>query len=620
VGLRSLLHSTVALVTLVVLVGLAFVQTCQLDRIERRLNALEGAPIRAASALPHGTAPDDRALLADPTNLLEPFGRPYVRAATVARGGTLRVEMPADPKGMSPYLASGADVVELDRYLNNRLAVRIPGDYDNYAPDLAVHVSSPDDGFTYRIRLRPGVLWNKPAVEGPRYAWLEGPHPLTSDDFIFVLDMMRNTQITGRISSYRTYFEALESYRAIDALTFEVKFKEKLATNLLSVLDLSPSPRWLFMFDEDGKPIEPAQLNTHWYLSKGIGTGPYRFVSWTPGTMIELARNEAYWGEPPAFDKVLMRIVKDPAAWPRLLKIGDLDLIRLQPEQYRAEVLEAKGPILGEPRIKQARGTEMGYLFVAWNQARPFFADEKVRQAMTLALDRQGIVDKVFYGLGRVTTGPFPQESPCYDRSIEPWPYDLVAAAKKLDEAGWIDGDGDGIRDKVIHGNRVPFAFDLMVYGSLAEWTTFASVYKEALALIGVRMKPVAIEWSAMLKRLDERDFDAHTGAWVQSWEIDLNQIWHSSEADRPKSSNRIGYRDEASDKIIEALRRELDPAKRVELCHAFHARVHQQQPYTFLYQRDRAYLYWDYLNTPEISVIHPNRDLRYLSFREPRP
>ncbi len=616
--MRSFLQSTFAAIALVLLLVLAVVHTCQLDRIERRLleeRAASPSPSTSASASPSAD------VVFDPSNLLRPMGRPYVRATTVVRGGTLRVEMPADPRGMSPYFASGADVVELDRYLNNRLAVRIPGDLDHYAPDLAVHVSTPDDGLTYRVRLRAGVKWSAPAADGPRHAWLAGPHALTSDDFMFVLDMMRDPKIVGRISSYRTYFSALASYRAIDDLTFEVKFSEKLAPNLSSLLDLSPAPRWLFMKDEDGKPIaDTAQLNTHWYLAKGIGTGPYRFVSWTPGAVIELARNPDYWGEAPAFDRVLMRVVKDPAAWPRLLKTGELDLIRLQPEQYRAEVLEAHGPILGEPRIKEARGTELGYLFVAWNQARPFFADEKVRQAMTLALDRQAIVDKVFYGLGHLTTGPFARESPCYDSAIQPWPFDLAAAAKKLDEAGWIDGDSDGIRDKMIEGKRVPFAFDLLVYGSLNEWATFASVYKESLAKIGVRMNPVFVEWAAMLARLDQRDFDAHTGAWVQSWDIDLAQIWHSSEADRPKSSNRIGYKDPTSDAIIDALRRETDPARRVDLCHQFHARLHQQQPYTFLFERDRAYLYWDYLNTPEIAVLHPNRDIRLLSFREARP
>ena len=83
-------------------------------------------------------------------------------------------------------------------------------------------------------------------------------------------------------------------------------------------------------------------------------------------------------------------------------------------------------------------------------------------------------------------------------------------------------------------------------------------------------------------------------------------QIWHSQEADRPKSSNRIGFRNKDADRIAEALRREFDPDKRVELCHEFHALVHELQPYTFIYQRSRAVLYWDYLNTPEFSLVPP--------------
>lgn len=631
--MRPFLHNTFALVALALLLGLSVVQTCQLDRLERRVIALEsgGGPRPSASTSagltgPRTTEAELRADLADPTNLLRPMGRPLVKAATVARGGTLRLELPSDPRGMSPYLSTGADVVELDRYMNNRLALRIPGDLDHYAPELATHVSTPDDGLTYVVRLRKGVRWHTPAVDVTRdtYAWLREPHELTADDFVFVLDMMQNPAVLGRVSSYRTYFEKLTSYRAVDRYTLELKFSERLATNFSSIVDLSPSPRWLFMHHEDGKPLDAATwgtaINTHWYLARGVGTGPYRFVSWIPGVAIELVRNPDYWGEAPAFDRVVFRVVKDPASWPRLLKTGELDMIRLQPEQYRSVVVGAKGPLLDEPRVKTARATELGYLFVGWNAARPYFADPRVRRAMTLALDRQAIVAQVFNGLGRVTSGPYPQESPCYDHGIAPWPYDPAAAARLLDEAGWVDGDGDGLRDKLVDGRRVPFSFELMIYGSIPEWATFASVYQQSLAKLGIKLVPVAIEWAAMLKRLDDRAFDAHVGSWVMGWDIDLAQIWHSAEADRPGSSNRVSFRDAASDQVIEALRREQDPAKRAALCHTFHARVHELQPYTFLYQRDRAYLYWDYLNTPELSLLNPNRDVRFLSFREARP
>jgi len=219
-----------------------------------------------------------------------------------------------------------------------------------------------------------------------------------------------------------------------------------------------------------------------------------------------------------------------------------------------------------------------------------------------------------------VTHGPFGQQNPCYDHSIEGWPYNLELAQQKLEAAGWSDSDGDGIRDKVVDGQRIPFEFGMTLYGSSNEFATLASIYREALLRIGVKMNPRRMEWSTMLKRLDERGFDDYTGSWVMDWEVDLYQLWHSSEADRPKSSNLIGFRSPKADRIIEALRVTFDKEQRVKLCHEFHGLVHELQPYTFIYQRYRPVLYWDYMNEPEFHQVYPFRDPRLLSFRERPP
>ncbi|MFO0723914.1 MAG: ABC transporter substrate-binding protein [Myxococcota bacterium] len=623
VGQSALLGAALAL-----LIGLSLLHTCQLDRLEQRIRDLEVKGPTVSTSTQSAPKRDDAEAkaLRDPRNLLRPRGRALVNARQVARGGTLRVEAGNDPKGLNVYLGSGADLVEYDRYFNARLAARKPGDLDTYTPELAISVSTPDQGLSYEVELRPGVKW-QPAVvdlQSPRYAWLAHDHELSSRDFEFLFQLIGAPEVNGRITSLRTYFEALDRFEVIDAHRFRLVMKERLASTLPALLDLSPIPSWLFRYDEDGHEIPRAEwgkkLNEHWHAQRAIGVGPYRFQAWTPGVKLELVRNEQFFGERPAFDRVIIRVVKDQSSIPRLLKTGELDLVRLQPEQYKTEVLDRKGDILGEPRIHETRMPELGYFYLGWNEARPFFADKRVRQAMTLALDRESLVKNVFHGLGRVTTGPFGRQHPCYDPSIQPWPYDLTAAAQKLDEAGWKDSDGDGIRDREIDGKRVPLAFTLLIYGNSNEWETIASIYRESLAKIGVSMTPAALEWTTMLQRMDDREYDAFTGAWILTWDVDLAQTWHSKEADRPKSSNRIGYKSAAADELIDALRREQDDSKRNQLCHRFHALLHEDQPYTFIYQRERAVLYWDYLNEPEMTLVWPYRDLRYYSFREPRP
>jgi ABC-type transport system substrate-binding protein len=638
--MSSLARSTVALLSLVALVLLAFMHMLQLDNIEslvlangRAIDQLaktgvsigsgSAQTVRTTSSQGLRTVFSDReaAALADPENLLKAHKRPLRNTEDFVRGGTLDYLEGSDPRGLNQFIASGADPARYARWMNNRLGMRHVDNYDVWGPELAIKVTTPDDGLTYYITLRKGVLWNPPVVdwETGRYEWLRGEHELTSDDYVFLFEAFDNTQVAGRISSLRTYFEKLERVEAVDRYTIKFVFSERLFTNLVNLLDMEPLPRWLYKYDEDGVEFDEAtwglKLNEHWYNQKGIGVGPYRFVLWEPGVRLEFEANPNFWGEPPAFDRIVAHIVKDQAAWPRRVKTGDLDLSHIQPEQYRTEILEAKGPLLGNKHIKTITHPTATYFYFGWNADTPYFQDKRVRQAMTMALDRVGLIENVFHNLGRLHTGPYAQQATCYDDSIKPWPYDLDRAAANLEAAGWIDSDGDGIREKRIDGEIIPFEFTMVIYGSSSEYATIANIYREDLLSIGVKLNPVAVEWSTMLKKMDDREFDVYSGAWVTSWEIDLYQLWHSSEADRQKSSNRIGFRNAEADEIIVQLRKTFDPIERQKLCYAFHALVHEEQPYTFFYQRDRAVVYWDHLNAPEFQLINPYRDLRMWSF-----
>ena len=639
--MKQLLQSSFVVLMLVVLSCLMVINTCQLNNLESQVlhtrKTVEemargggvAAPVvsKGSGAAAAGDSQEDEAL-ADPANLLTRMPRKYVSAKTVAPGGTLRRQEGQDPPGMNLYASNNAaDLSEFANYMGNTLASRHIDNPDKWKPDLAVKITSPDDGLTFNVTLRKGVMWHKPAVDFAtgRYNWLKGDHEVTSDDFAFALDIIANPQVSGAgVSAMRGYFEFFDKYEVVNKYEFRARFKKKLFTNREQIFGILPMPRWLYMFDEDGNKFDAAtwglKQNEHWFNQRFIGTGPYQFKEWIPGVRIVMDRNEHYFGERPAFDRVLTMIVKDQNAWPRRLRAKDLDYTHLQPEQYRTEVLEAKGRILGQQGIKMARHKELGFFFIGWNQESPFFADKRVRQAMTMALDRELIVKNVFNGLGTVSTGPFSSESPCYDSAVKMWPFSLKAASVKLDEAGWRDTDGDGVRDKLVAGKKKSFEFSLMTYGSSNEWTTLASIYREALLQLGVKMVPRPLEWSTLLKKMDEKEFDAYSGGWALEWDTDLMQIWHSKEADRPKSSNRVGFRNKEADRIAEALRSEFAPAKRTELCHQFHRLIHDEQPYSFIYERIRPVLYWDHMNDLEFSPIRPHRDVRMFSFKEARP
>lgn len=643
--MKRLLQSGFGVGLLLILVVIGVINTAQLHNLENRVANIEaggggdgGAKPREkktdAVALIRTAGPgetcyasaDEEAALKDPTNLLKPLVYPEGWKAEVDGSGTLRRQIASDPPGLNQLASNNAaDLSEIYRYIGGYVGYQAPWDPDIWSPDLATKVTKSEDGLVYDVYLRKGVKWQKPAVDlsNPRYAWLSADHEVVADDFLFTLEVIRNTQVVGRAASLRTYFESWDRIEVVDPHHFRVHFKEQLYINEPFLLGLFPTPRWLYQYDEDGKKFDDAtwgdKQNGHWYNQKGIGTGPYRFVAWEPGVKMSLERNPDYHLQkclPANFAGIEIAMLKDQAAWLRYLATGKLDYTQIQPAQYVSDV-QGKEPYLGEDGLRLKVHDESSYFYIGWNQARPLFQDKRVRRALTMAMDREGLVKGVFGGLGTVTSGPFDQANPCYDKDIAPWPYDLEAAAALLEEAGWKDTDGDGLRDKVIDGKKVPFEFTLVIYGGSTEYENLARVYGEALQRIGVRMVPQPLEWAAQLKKTAERDFDAYTGAWVPGWEVDLFQIWHSSEADKPQSSNYVGFRNPEGDRIADALRKEFDPAKRAELCHQFHALVHDEQPYTFFYQRKRPMLYWDYMNDPMISRVNPHRDARLLSFSQ---
>jgi ABC-type transport system substrate-binding protein len=405
-----------------------------------------------------------------------------------------------------------------------------------------------------------------------------------------------NDQVAGA-APLRSYFDELESYEALDDHTFRISFKKPKYMQKVVVTGLYPLPKFLYAFDEAGEAYEPEvigkRFEDHWYNPMGLGAGPYKLTRFEPGVAIELERNARFPLGGNAMDKIVYSILKDQNQPPRKLRTGELHLSSLQPAQYRAEVLEgeADSPFKNGD-LKGGEFWSYNYFYIGWNADQPYFADKRVRQAMSHAFNAQLLIDDVFLGLGERCTGPMPTVQPYYDRSLDPYAFDLERAKALLDEAGWTDTDGDGIRDKLVDGESVPFDFKLVVFGSSNEYKTVGNIYKEDLAKIGVKMNVAPMEWANLLKKVDAREFDAVTLAWVSGPPVDFRQIWHSSQADLPKGSNRVGFRNPEADRIIEALEVEFDERKRRELAQEFHRLLYDEQPYTFFYTR-KSTVYW---------------------------
>lgn len=611
----------------------------QVHRLERRfiaqgqqLQKLGEATERLAAGGPRVSGPvaspeaavDPSVKLLHPEvpNFLKPAETRWPPAGATHDGVLTRGWDSGDPKGFNSLLENAANLVEYVEVYGAAALASQNGwtNPDNYSGELAWRAEITNDFKEYTFYLKKGVKWHPvPNVDlNGKFAWLKGEHEVTAQDFVFTLDMILNPQVES--GPTKNFYADLEKYEAVDPYTLVLRWKKKIYTSKAASLGLFALPEFLFAYDQDGKrfPKETQGLrfNQHWYNNKGyVGAGPYRMVSYQPGAKMEFARNEQYVGDKPAIASLVYPIYTDRTQTLLKLKAKEVTLADLQPGQYREELQQYEGkekpknnPFF-DGRIQCKQVTAPNFRYVGWNADRPFFSDKRVRRALTHALDRQRIIDSVYVGLGTITTHPYMPTNPGVDPAIKPIPFDLAAAKRLLAEAGWTDTDGDGLVDKQLRpgdAKRTPFEFKMTQFSGSKEGLALSNIYREDLLKIGVRMNIDALEWSLMQKRMDEKAFDAVLAAWGLVWDTDLYQIWHSSQANLPKGSNRIGFRNKEADTLIEQLRETFEPGKRIEILRAFHRLVDEEQPYTFFMVRREVFCWWSDVHDVVFSKVYP--------------
>ena len=230
-----------------------------------------------------------------------------------------------------------------------------------------------------------------------------------------------------------------------------------------------------------------------------------------------------------------------------------------------------------DSRFRIYRRPGNGYTYIGWNMANDLFKDVRVRKALTLATNRDDIVKHVYWGIGRVSNGMFPQHLWFSNPEVKPLPYDPEESKRLLAEAGWRDSDGDGILDR----NGVPFAFKLIYNQGNDQRRSIATITQQQFKNLGIKVEIASYEWSAFLERINKRNFEACVLGWSLGMDPDPYQIWHSSQ--REKGFNFVNYANPEVDRLIELARTELDQERRKATLFKIHKLVHDDQPYTFL-------------------------------------
>jgi peptide/nickel transport system substrate-binding protein len=461
-----------------------------------------------------------------------------------------------------------------------------------------------DDHLTYTVTVRDGVKWH------------DG-QPFTAEDVLFTFKAAAcPLSDTGHLRGSLTDISDIQ----VDGRSLRFSMSKPNVYNLANVANTLPivakhvfDPEGLLdgfsykdMVGPKGK-TDPKikkfaeQFNSNSANRAPVGTGPYRFDKWDSGREILLSRNDDYWGKKPYLDKISYRIIVDYTAALAALKAGDVDVQpRLMPIQYSEQTA-------GQAFDQQFTKTKYSIpsaSWIFWNNERPFFKDKRVRQAMTMLIDRQKIIETIRMGMGTIGVSSLNPQSKYFDTSMKPIPYDPKRAAELLDEAGWIDHDGDGIRDK----DGVKFKFEFLGSMGSTVFRQLSPVLAEEFRKAGIEMTDRVVEFALMTKALKEHRFDASTLTASSDLDQEQYQFFHSSSANG--GSNFVSFKNADSDHLLEQIRLEFDDAKRKELYWKWQELIQDEQPITFLYYWSEPAAYSKRFQNVQWVPLRPGYDL----------
>jgi len=482
---------------------------------------------------------------------------PSTLQGTPVVGGTLVVRAVNDPPNLSPHVIDPLDLFAT-RITQGRIyetLLRIDArDHPRYRllPSAAESFEESADHLSYTFKLRKGMRFH------------DGK-PVTAHDLVATLQKILDPN--EPTTSARSYYLDVQEYKAVDDLTFRVVLRRPYFLFFRQIATTLPiMPRHL---------IEKGEFRKNPIHRAPVGSGPWKFKSWSAMQEIVLERNDDYWGKKPYLDRVVFRIVPDHTVATQLFERGEFDL--MQQIQHTTWVDMIRTPRFVE-EYDRIRFFPKNYEWVGWNENRPFFADKRVRKAMALLFDRDTFNRLFLHNLEKPTACHFYPESEDCDPGLVPLPYDEERAKQLLKDAGWEDHDDDGVADR----DGVKFRFTFLMPANSVFLSKLTVFLKEAYKKAGIEMDISKAEWPVFSKRTHDRDFDACSMLWGDTdVASDPYQIWHSSQA--KGGSNYVSFKSARADELIEQARVEFDPQRRGALYREFGRILYEEQPYMWI-------------------------------------
>lgn len=565
----SYLKFILTLLTIAVIV-FGYLGVSALDRLHRvNVKLLEklNAPSAVSAAVPETVQKK-----AELTGSVIANKRFYDPAAVT--GGRLIQAVEAEPPNLNPIICNEASASRFYGLCSSALAERSWDKPEEFEALLAESWSISKDNKEFKIKLRRNVMWQ--SFTDPVTGKEVPPKEVTAYDFKFYVDVIRDPEVN--CAPLRVYFQDLEELKVISPYEFTVKWKKAFHGSVASTLVLVPLPRHFYA--PDGKFSGKAFNDDHIRNRMIVGCGPYRLVSWEKDRRLVFERDPGYfgiaYGAAPSIQTIVFEVIKHPNTRFQALAGKKIDQLGLTPDQW---IRRADAPVFRNGGAARYKYLLPSYTYIGYNQNNPLFRDRRVRQALTMLIDREKICRDVYFGLARIVNGPFFPGSRYYNHALDNMPFDPSKARKLLADAGWKDSDGDGILDK----DGVKFTFTMLQIATSSLQQKMMPVIKESLAAAGIDMKIQNVEWSVYIRRLEDRRYDACCLGWMSGFDPDMYQVWHSSQRGKG-GSNHINYANQELDRLIVELRETFDMEKRIALAHRISEILHEDQPYTFLF------------------------------------
>lgn len=487
-------------------------------------------------------------------------------------GGTLVLAIQQEPASM--LLAEIATPVSAQYYvplLINEPLLLVDHD-SNVVPGLLVEVPTLENGGispdfrTYTLTLRPGLVWDDGS-------------PITAEDFVYTREWITNPEN----NSYATHgWERVESIEVSDdGLTAVISLTEPNVFWLSeAVIGMGIVPK-VAMERLGGRDA---------YNNAPVGNGPFKFVEWVRGDHITFERNDSYFRGPAYLDRVIVRFIPDQNAFVAQGIAGDYHVslghieasIQDLESADNLQMVTTDWPFLERILLSQTVPGEP-------DTPHPILTDINVRKALAFSIDKQTIVDSLFFGINPIGVNQV-QGTRWFNENLEPYPYDPDEAVRLLEEAGWVDTDGDGIREN--EGQRLSLTYSTTAGARTRE--SIQAIVQQNAADVGIELVienyPPPTFFGGFEGILFGRKYELGQHAnGIFSFDPNLGSWWHSESiptAENPFGNNATGWSDPRVDELLDEFNAGVDPARGEEILNEVQQIVYDNYPWIPLYQR----------------------------------